>query len=119
MLIDWITARLESDHLNPEVWAGLRFLQDRVQRFCPKTGEVRWETCPWDSVRSDSHSLAIKVGGDALWLQGSPARVCGSGDAVFGEGPSASLDLPGCLSAMVAFASTHLGIWLLTIPKSG
>ena len=39
MLIDWITARLESDHLNPEVWAGLRFLQDRVQRFCPKTGE--------------------------------------------------------------------------------
>ena len=117
MLIDWITARLESDHLNPEVWAGLRFLQDRVQRFCPKTGEVRWETCPWDSVRSDSHSLAIKVGGDALWLQGSPARVCGSGDAVFGEGPSASLDLPGCLSAMVAFASTHLGIWLPDHPE--
>lgn len=117
MLIDWITARIDHDHFNPEIWAQLRLQSDRVQRYCPKTGIVAWETCAWESVRSDSHSLAIKVGGDALWVQGSPARVCGSGDAVFGEGAASALDLQGCLLEMIKFASNHLGVYLPLYPE--
>ena len=117
MLIDWITARLNYTNFPDQVWSDLRLMNDRVMRFCPRTGAVKWETNAWDSVRSDSHSLAIRVGGDALWVQGSPARVCGSGDAVFGEGPSAALDLKGCLAEMIKFASGQLGVFIPPNPE--
>lgn len=110
MLVDFITARLQQIEFPDADWEELRLLHDRVQRICPRTNEVKWETTAWDSVRSDSHSLAFRVGRDALWLQGSPARVCGSGDAVFGEGPAAALDLKGCLSQMIKFLSGHLPV---------
>lgn len=117
MLIDWITARIEYGHIAPEYWQMLRLLTDRVMRFCPATGETRWEAGAWDSVRSDSHQIAFRVGSDAVWLQGSPARVCGDGDAVFGSGPSAALDLVGCLQRMVAFVSSRIGVPLPSEPS--
>jgi II/X family phage/plasmid replication protein len=114
MLIDWITAYLPMTNINPESWERLRTLTDRVTRYCPRTGEIRWESTAWDSVRSDSHQIAMRVGSDAIWIQGSPARVCGSGDAVFGEGASSAIDLTGCLARMIAFVTPHIGVYLTT-----
>jgi II/X family phage/plasmid replication protein len=104
-----MTARVHFDHVEPEVRSALRLLNDRVMRYCPRTGDLRWETAAWDSIRSDSHQITFRVGSDAFWLQGSPARVCGDGDAVFGSGASAALDLVGCLHRMVAFTSGAIG----------
>jgi II/X family phage/plasmid replication protein len=112
VLIDWLTARIPFEHIDRAYWEDFRLLTDRVMRFCPRTGETKWEAGAWDSVRSDSHQIAFRVGGDAVWLQGSPARVCGDGDAVFGSGASASLDLSGCLGRMIRFVSDQVGISL-------
>jgi len=112
MLIDWITARVASDILGDERWQKLVALGDRIVRFNVQTGEVVYETFAWDSVRSDSHQLVFRVGSDALWLQGSPARILGDGCAVFGTGPALKLDLAGCVASMVAYLSRLVGIGL-------
>lgn len=75
---------------------------------------VVYETAAWESVRSDSHQIAFRVGSDAIWIQGSPARVCGTGDAVFGEGAAGALDLRGCLDRMAGFVSGMINIPLST-----
>lgn len=124
MLIDWITAYLPMNIIGPDNWQQLRYLTERVLRFRPDSEKhgiddcyflidrdsVVYETAAWESVRSDSHQIAFRVGSDALWIQGSPARVCGSGDAVFGEGPSAALDLVGCVRRMAAFVSQRVDV---------
>lgn len=115
MLIDWVTARVPLHCLTNQVRQALSFVGDRIIRFDPRTGERRWETSAWDSIRSDSHQVVVRVGTD-LWMQGSPARVCGDGDAVFGAGPSAALDLPGCVDAMRRFLCSALSI---VLPPSG
>lgn len=112
MLLDFITARLEQTDMPTADWRQLQSLCDRIMRYCPRTGETRWETSAWDSVRSDSHQIAFRVGADAVWIQGSPARVCGSGDAVFGEGAAAALDASGCLQRMIAFVCGQLPVEL-------
>jgi II/X family phage/plasmid replication protein len=117
MLVDWMTARIDYGHIDRDQWDNLRLLTDRVMRFCPRTGETKWEAGAWDSVRSDSHQIAFRVGSDAVWLQGSPARVCGDGDAVFGSGASAALDLVGCLQRMVSFVSGQVGVSLPSDPE--
>jgi II/X family phage/plasmid replication protein len=124
VLIDWITAYVSLETIGQEHWAQLRLLTERVMRFKPSETShdsddcyflidrdtVVYETAAWESVRSDSHQIAFRVGSDALWIQGSPARVCGSGDAVFGEGAAAALDLSGCVHRMAAFVSQKLAI---------
>lgn len=102
-MLDWVTARLPYDRFPRIDWERLRALGDRVQRFNPATGEVSWETQAWDSIRSDSHGLSYRVGGDALWMQGSPARVMGDGCNVFGSGASAAQDVAGCVDRMRRF----------------
>lgn len=109
MLIDWVTASLDMEKCSEDLRENLMLLGDRVLRYCPRTGVIKWESCAWDSIRSDSHQLAFRVSGSAIHIQGSPARVCGSGDAVFGEGAARALDLPACLSRMVAFISGMIG----------
>ena len=122
MLIDWLSLRLDSGAC-PE-WGGwwrLREWGDRILRYCPRTGVAKWEVAAWDSVRSDSHQLAIKAGGGAFWVQGSPARVMGSGDTVFGVGDE-SRDVVACARAMIEFAARlvcyqsvpHYRLWSLT-----
>lgn len=112
MLIDWITARLPFEHMHPDMIRRLRSFGDYVQRLNLATGEIKWTKTAWDSIRSDSHSLTFRVGSDAFWVQGSPARVTGNGCNVFGSGPSAALDLPGCHRAMVGMICRHLSIIL-------
>lgn len=109
MLIDWITARIPVADLPPMVQDVCRGWGDRVMRYCPKTGNIAWESAAWESVRSDSHQIAVKVAGD-LWMQGSPARVMGDGDTVFGSGASAALDLRGCVDRMARFVATLLDL---------
>ena len=105
MLIDWLTARVEYQHLDRETVKKLNTIGDRVVRYCPLSGDVRYETSAWDSVRSDSHQIACRAGSDAFWIQGSPARVIGDGDAVFSAGASSALDLVGCLHRIVQFVA--------------
>ncbi|MBV1959839.1 MAG: phage/plasmid replication protein, II/X family [Pseudomonadales bacterium] len=110
MIIDWITARLPFDHFSEEEWLKLRQMNDHICRFNPITGEISWETCAWDSVRSDSHGVAYKVSSDCLMIQGSPCRVIADGCNVFGAGPAASLDLAGCVERMSRFVFEQLEI---------
>lgn len=116
MLLDWVSASLAYDRLPVEHWEALRLLGDRIMRYCPRTGAVQWETTAWDSVRSDSHQIAFKVGGDAVFIQGSPARVCGSGDTVFGEGPSRAMDIQECIRIMARHVTSVVGV---PLPVSG
>lgn len=122
MLIDWVTARIPLEELSEESRVSALNLGDRISRYCPKSGEVRYETTAWESIRSDSHQISCKVGPSGFSIMGSPARVTGDGCAVFGSGASARLDLPGCVDAMRLFVQSMTGIeltpdiskWLVT-----
>jgi II/X family phage/plasmid replication protein len=110
MLIDWVTGRIPLACFGEADRISLRELGERIQRFDPKTGEQVWETSAWDSIRSDSHHLSYRVTSDALWMQGSPARVIGDGDAVFGAGAASALDLPGCVARMRDVLAMAVGV---------
>lgn len=110
MLLDWVSFRISLLEFDEYQIQQLRLLTDRIVRFCPKTGDVRYETCAWESIRSDSHQISFQVGSSDLRVQGSPARVCGDGDAVFGQGASSRLDLKGCIKFMVLYASKTLNV---------
>lgn len=112
MLLDWVSFRVPLLSFSEVQIRRLRHLTDRIVRFCPRTGDVRYETCAWESIRSDSHQISFQVGSCDLRVQGSPARVCGDGDAVFGSGASADLDLTGCLKSMAGYASKVLDVIL-------
>lgn len=103
MLIDWLTISIPLELLTYAQLQRVESMADKIRRFCPSTGEVVWETTAWESVRSDSHQIAVKAGADALRIQGSPARCMGDGDAVFGHELYA-MDIVECSRAMVDFA---------------
>lgn len=109
MMIDWVTIRVPYEKLSDHARAVCLTIGDRITRYCPQTGDERWTSAAWDSIRSDSHQIALKAGGAELWIQGSPARVIGRGDAVFGAGASAALDLRGCADHMIRWVAAHLG----------
>jgi len=109
-LLDWVTLKVPLEVFSGPDLATLDGLGDRIRRFDPATGEVAWETRAWDSIASDSHQVTYRVGGEALMIQGSPARVLGDGDAVFGAGPSAALDLVGCVDAMLDYLCPALRV---------
>ena len=109
MLLDWITIRTPYESLDSQALAVAVGYGDRVQRINAETGELRWESAAWDSIRSDTHAISVKAGGSELWIQGSPARIIAEGDAVFGAGASQALDIPGCISRMTAFVGQMLG----------
>lgn len=116
MLIDFITAYLHHDHIPKTVWDALFGQFDRIMKYSPSTGQIEWETGTWDSLRSDSHQISCKLSADALHIKGSPARVIGSGCALFGSGASSSLDLVGCVNAMASLVVSKLGVKLSTFP---
>lgn len=112
MLIDWITARLPESFLSPHTWESLSQIGDRIIRIDAKTGDVKYSVQAWDSIRSDSHQIVMRLGSDALWIQGSPARVMGSGCSVFGFEGSEKLDLYQCLDSMIKFLVKQISIEL-------
>lgn len=115
MMLDWVTGRVSSADLGIETFLALRDRVDRLQRFNPQTGNVVWETSAWDSVRSDSHQVAFKLGSDDLWLQGSPARCEGDGCNVFGGPVCQSLDHVAALQLMINMVSDE---WMLPLPDA-
>lgn len=112
MLLDWVTAKLPLLWFDAAALSRLQRLGDRVQRYNAQTGEIVYELQAWDSIRSDSHQLAYRVASDSLQMQGSPARVIGDGDAVFGAGPSRALDLVGCVERMRETLAMAIGVVL-------
>ncbi len=117
MLIDWITATLHFRNLSDETLDRLRGLGGRIIKV-DSEGRLEWETSAWESVRSDSHQVAFQVGATEIRIQGSPARIVGDGCTVFGAGPSAALDLVGCVDRMRAFVGDVIGV-PLTVPSKG
>lgn len=111
MLIDWTTARVPLDKLSSEARDAARAVGDRICCYCPKTGESKYETSKWENIRSDSHQISTRCSTD-FWIQGSPARIIADGDAVFGAGPSRTLDLRGCVDRMRRYVGDQLGIQL-------
>lgn len=108
-MIDWLTIRVPYDALTDAARDVVRNIGDRIIRYCPQTGEERWTTTAWDSIRSDSHQISVRAGALEFWIQGSPARVIADGDSVFGAGPSAGLDLRGCAQYMIRYVAAQLG----------
>lgn len=106
-MLDYLSAHIPLTVFTRDEVDRLQLIGDRIVRYDPKNGNVRYITTAWDNIRSDSHAITYRVGSD-LWLQGSPARVIGSGDAVFGSGASANEDIRGCLDRMVMFLLDHL-----------
>lgn len=136
MMIDWLSLKLPTEYLDFDDVRAWQETQSRVLRVAPgkislaendagerlmlidMNGGIEWDTCAWDSVKSDSHQLAFQVTGTHIRIQGSPARVLGDGDNVFSCGASAALDLFGCAEHMVKFIVHHTGISLPTSSRS-
>lgn len=108
-MLDFVTAHVPLTAFSEFDVTKLLSLGDRVMRYCPSSGDVRYITTAWDSIRSDSHGLNYRVGTD-LWVQGSPARCIGSGESVFSSGASAAEDVVGCLDRMIAMLYSHLDL---------
>lgn len=117
-MIDWVTAHCPLDEFLEEEQRRMVLMTDRIMRYNPMTGDMVYETAAWDSVRSDSHSIVVRVTHTELWFQGSPARCIGDGDAVFSSGPSAAEDLVGCVARMAAFVGCQLCLSRVPIPGS-
>lgn len=112
MLIDWVTCRVPIQFLTDQAREKALTLGDRITRYCPLSGDVRYESIAWDSIASDSHQINVRASGHDFWIMGSPARIMGDGCAVFGAAASARLDLPGCVDAMRLFVMQHRSIEL-------
>ena len=101
-MIDWLTLKICLSLLPIHLVDKLRSMAARLCKISAD-GEVDWETYCWDSVRSDTHQVCIRVGSD-FYIQGSPARV-GLPNNAFG-----SLDIRYCAEKMIGFAAQYLGI---------
>lgn len=104
-MIDWLTLKIDLTCLSPEVISKLRKQSARLFRV-KADGELDWESFAWDSVRSDTHQVAVRVGGQ-LHIQGSPARV-GLLNNAFG-----SLDIQYCARKMIHHVAIHMGLGTL------
>jgi hypothetical protein len=104
-MIDWLTLRLALSCFDTSVQEELRAKFARICRIEP-TGEIAWEIPARERLRSDTHSLTVRVGGD-IEISGSPARL-GQSNNVFGSG-----DILECFSRMVSWASECM---LLDLP---
>lgn len=114
-MLDWLTIRLPYTALSEQVLKVVEGHGDRIMRYCPRTGDLRWESSAWDSIRSDSHQVLARLGSDALHLQGSPARAMGDADAVFGPQPPPT-PADGA-RAMIRHVSRALGTILPADPR--
>lgn len=87
MLIDWLTLKICSSLVNPDVLAVLRSDANLILCVSPN-GELQWESISRVSIRSDTHQLSVSVGG-FVTITGSPARFfpddSGIHDNVFGN----------------------------------
>jgi len=112
MLIDRVQAVWRFPEADAAMLEQMSRRGDRFRRYDPDTGEVRFDFGCWNQQRSDGGGLAYKVDSDRLLMNGSPARVFGDLDAVFGGGASRALDVAGCVDRMAAVLGQALGVQL-------
>jgi uncharacterized protein YggL (DUF469 family) len=109
MLIDWLTLKICSSKIEPDVLSVLRGDANTILCISPD-GEHLWETPSRVSIRSDTHKLSISVGGFIV-ISGSPARFMpddfGIYDNVFG-----SLDIVYCANLMLKHIENTMGVKL-------
>lgn len=106
-MIDYLTLTLT--HIPAWMHARLDVLCHRIVKYCPATGRIDYETACWESLRSDDHQIAVRYNGQELRIMGSPGRVMGSGDAVFGMMPYCR-DVRACALAMIDFVARCVGV---------
>jgi len=111
MLLDWVSLYLPRGSEPAWIRAQWDRWGDRLCRYCPRTGTVRWESAAWDSVRSDSHQIAVQITGDTVRLQGSPARLWGDGDNTF-PACEGSASVAASAERMIRAAADLAGVWL-------
>jgi len=111
MLLDWLTLKICSSRIKPDVLAALRGDANTILCISPD-GEHLWDQFSRVSVKSDTHQLNIAVGGYVV-VSGSPARfmpddtnLC---DNVFG-----SLDISYCANLMFRHIEKTMDIELPT-----
>ena len=94
-MIDWLSLSLDASVLPDALRCKLDCQAGRILKISAD-GELQWETSSWESIRSDTHQVACRLG-SYFELKGSPARV-GLPNNVFG-----SLDIAYCADKMIAF----------------
>ena len=107
-MIDWLSLRLDVS-LVPEA---LRLSMEKYSgkiMLISADGEVKATRCSWESIRSDTHQIAFRIG-SYLEIQGSPARV-GLRNNAFG-----SLDIRYCAEKMISFVLSQFGFLRETLP---
>lgn len=102
-MIDWLTLKIDLVHLSIDTIKSIQSMSSTICRINPD-GVIEWEAYCWDSIKSDTHQVCVRIGASELWIQGSPARV-GLPNNMFG-----SLDIRYCANKMIDFASSHLGL---------
>jgi II/X family phage/plasmid replication protein len=109
-LLDWLSLRYDRTDSEP-LWVRQQWdaFGDRILRV-KASGELVWQSSAWDSVRSDTHGVVVKVSPTAVFVQGSPARAMGNGCNVFGA-PGRD-DVVSCFRAMLAAAAAGTGLHL-------
>ena len=101
-MIDWLTLKLDLKYLPRDVIERLRSQTSTLYKIS-SDGEIDWQTYCWESIKSDTHQVCVRIGGD-LHIQGSPARI-GLPNNVFG-----SLDIRYCAEKMISFAADHMNV---------
>ncbi len=101
-MIDWLSLRMDASLLPESVRDMFLSMTGRILKL-DSDGEIEWETCSRENIRSDSHQIICKFG-SFLEISGSPARVFHKNN-VWGI-----LDIEECASAMITFVASHYGV---------
>ena len=100
-MIDWLSLWLDVSLVPEPLRLLLEKESGKIMKISPD-GVVEWERCAWESIRSDTHQICLRIN-SRLEIQGSPARV-GFGNNAFG-----SLDIHYCAEKMITFALLNQG----------
>jgi II/X family phage/plasmid replication protein len=120
-MLDWLSLYCPLESL-PDPLAAVEYRKSRphVVRINPLSGDVQalvlddggevmiegsidWSSPVYESIRSDSHHVTVRVSGDRVSVFGSPARSMGFPNNVFG-----SSDIVACARAHIAVAAQSL-----------
>jgi len=120
-MLDWLTMNcLIESFPDPEPVIAYRRSLPQILKINPRNGDVEaalfdedgevicagsveWSSPSQESIRSDTHQVTVKVGGDRIQVFGSPARSMGLPHNLFG-----SSDIVECALAHIAVAQAHL-----------
>lgn len=108
-MIDWLSLWLDVSLVPEPLRLLLEKESGKIMKISPD-GVVEWERCAWESIRSDTHQICLRIN-SRLEIQGSPARV-GFRNNAFG-----SLDIHYCAEKMITFALSNQGFSREILPS--